>query len=191
MNKTPETVFIKTLHFPTVCVGVGQGKGFKTVEVGIRLDTKLCTDWETLEEKRMYVFAASAKCKGHLGQCFDYIQKNAEKYIMPEERRVLYNRLYNIWLEYHLNDLQCGTKRQKDTLSKELYRADHYVDACEYLKSVGLYEDRGYKYGHGWLCKEIPAEVVAEIMTWKDVEDLSDFEIKQLRQNAYKIKEDK
>ena len=47
-------VFKKTLHFPTVCVGVGKGQGFKTVKVDIQLEKRTCKDWETLEEKRMY-----------------------------------------------------------------------------------------------------------------------------------------
>lgn len=186
MDKTTETVFKKTLQFPTVCVGVGKGQGFKTVKVNISLATQLCKDWETLEEKRMYVFTASASGKGHYGQCLDFIQENAEKYMMPKERQALYNRIYNIWREYHLNDLQSGTKKQTALLTEELHRADHYGEACKYLESVGLLEDRGYKYGHGWLCKEIPAEIVAEIMTWKDVEDLGVLEIKQLRRKAYK-----
>ena len=186
MNKTTEIVFEKILHFPTVCVGVGKGQSFKTITVDIRLDTQLCKDWETLEEKRMYVFTASARCKGHLGQCLDHIHEKAEQYIMPDEKRVLYNRIYNIWREYHLNDLQAGTKKQTALLTDTQRRADHYDNACETLKYLGLFEDRGFKYGHGWLCKEIPAEIVAEIMTWKDVEDLGDFEIKKLRQNAYK-----
>lgn len=189
MDKTTEIIFEKTLHFPTVCVGVGKGQGFKTIEVQIQLATQLCKDWETLEEKRMYVFAASAHGKGHWGQCLDYIQQNAEKYIMPDEKRALYNRICDVWHKYHLNDLQSGTKKQTDALTEELHRADHYMEACKYLDSIGLLEDRGYKYGHGWLCKEIPAEVVAEIMTWKDVEDLGVLEIQRLRQRAYKLRE--
>lgn len=189
MDNTTKLVFEKTLHFPTVCVGVGKGQGFKTVEVQIKLATQLCKDWETLEEKRMYVFTASASCKGRSGQFLNYIQENGEKYIMPDEKRVLYNRICDIWREYHLNDLQSGTKKQTKALTEELNKVDHYKEACKYLENVGLFEDRGYKYGHDWLCKEIPAEIVAEIMTWKDVEDLDIFEIKRLRRKAYKIKE--
>ena len=181
-----ETIFKKTLQFPTVCVGVGKGQGFKTVKVEIRLATQLCKDWETLKEKQMYVFTAMASGKGHYGQCLDFVQENAEKYMIPEERRALYNRIYEIWREYHLNDLQSGTKKQTALLTEELHRADHYREACKYLESVGLFEDRGYKYGHGWLCKEIPTEIVAEIMTWKDIEDLSKFEIEQMRRKLYK-----
>lgn len=186
MDKTTVKVFEKTIRFPTVCVGVGQGKGFKTIEVNICLATQVCKDWETLEEKRMYVFTASARGKGHWGQCLDYLQENAEKYIVPDELRGLYNRICDIWREYHLNELQSGTKKQTEAISEELHRADHYKEACKYLESIGLFEDRGYKYGHGWLCKEIPAEVVAEIMSWQDVEDIDCIEMKELRRKAYK-----
>lgn len=185
MDKTTEIVFKKTLHFPTVCVGVGRGQGFKTVKVDIQLEKRTCKDWETLEEKEMYAFAAMARGKGHCGQCLDFIQENAEKYMIPEERRALYNRIYEVWREYHLNDCQSGTKKQTALLTKELHRADHYREACKYLESIGLFEDRGFKYGHGWLCKEIPAEVVAEIMTWQDEQDLDTFEIARIRRKCF------
>lgn len=184
MNKTTEIVFEKTLHFPTACVGVGKGQGFKTVKVNIRLAKQICKDWKTLEEKQMYVFTASASGKGRCGQCLDFIQENAEKYMIPEERRALYNRIYKIWSEYHLNDLQAGTEKQTALLTKEQCRIDNYEKACETLKHFGLLEDRGHKYGHGWLCKEIPVEVIAEIMTWKDVEDLGKLEIEKIRRKA-------
>jgi hypothetical protein len=169
MNATTELVFKKKLYFPTKCVGVGSGRGFKTLEVDIRLETQLCKDWETLEEKRMYVFGAYAHAPRMWGQCLDYIHDNAEQYIVPDEMKNLYNRIYHIWKEYHLNDLQSGTKKQTEHLTKELHRADHYTEACEYLKGINLFEDRGYQYGHGWLCKEIPEEIVAEIMTWQNI----------------------
>ena len=169
MDKTTELIFKKKLYFPTKCVGVGSGRGFKTLEVDICLTTQLCKDWETLEEKKMYVFSASAHAPRIWGQCLDYIHDNAEKYIIPAEMQELYNRIYHIWKEYHLNDLNSGTKVQKDMLPKELHRASNYTEACEYLKSIGLFEDRGYKYGTGWLCKEIPEEIIAEIMTWQNI----------------------
>ena len=169
MNATTATVFEKKLYFPTKCVGVGRGRGFKTIEVDVRLETQLCKDWETLEEKKMYVFSASAYAPRHWGQCLDYIHDNAEKYIIPDEMKELYNRIYQIWKEYHLNDLQYGTKKQTEHLTDELRRVNHYTEACEYLESIDLLEDRGHEYGNGWLCKEIPEEIVAEIMTWQNI----------------------
>lgn len=185
MNSTTEKVFEKTLYFPTVCVGVGQGKGCKTLVVDIRLDTRLRRDWETLEERRMYVFAASAHGMRHWGQCLDYLQENAGEYIMPVGKRELFNRICEIWRQYHLNDLQSGTRKQTEHLTTELHRADHYTEACEYLKSIDLFEDRGYKYGHSWLCKEIPAEIVAEIMTWQEIENEDAEEIARIRRKMF------
>lgn len=178
-------VFEKTLHFPTVCVGVGRGRGYKTLVVNIRLEIRLCRDWETLEKKQMYVFSASAHGIGCWGQCLDYLQANAEKYIIPDSKRELFNRICEIWQQYHLNDLQSGTRKQTENLTKELHRADHYTEACEYLKSIDLFEDRGYKYGHGWLCKEIPSEIVAEIVTWQEIEDVDTEEITRIRRQMY------
>lgn len=170
MNNTTEIIFNKKLLFPTKCKGVGRGNGFKTITVEICLATQMCRDWETLEEKRMYVFSASAHVIGMWGQCLNYIHENAEQYMIPEEKKALYGRIYEVWKEYHLNELQSGTKIQTEALTKELHRADHYKEACEYLGSIGLLEDRGYKYGRGWLCKQIPKDIVAEILTWKDAE---------------------
>jgi hypothetical protein len=100
--------------------------------------------------------------------------------------------IHDLWKKYHLNDLKCGTKRQIAALDEETERrnaihrekgedeekplthADRYDDACEYLKSIGLYMDtlaedefiecqghlafdrEHYPYGHGWLCYRIP-----------------------------------
>ena len=169
MDNTTELIFMKELCFPTVCVGVGKGRGFRTVKVNVRLETQICKDWDTLEEKRMYVFGASAYIVGHYGQCLDYIHDNAEKYMIPKEMQELYNRIYHIWKEYHLNNLQSGTKKQTEMLTKELHKADNYTEACKHLETIGLLIDRGYKYGTSWLCKEIPSEIVAEIMTWQNI----------------------
>ena len=35
--------------------------------------------------------------------------------------------------------------------------------ANEHLKLIGLYEDRGYKYGYGWLLEPIRGEVIRRI----------------------------
>lgn len=168
MNNTTEIIYEKKFSFPTKCKGVGRGRGYKTITVNVFLATQMCRDWETLEEKRMYVFSASAHAPRYWGQCLDYIHEDIEQFMTPDELKALYRRIYEVWREYHLNDMQSGTKTQTEALTKELHRVDHYTEACEYLKSIDLLEDRGYKYGTGWLCKEIPADIVAEIMTWEN-----------------------
>jgi len=97
-------------------------------------------------------------------------------------------RMIEIWREYHLNDMNAGTPRQTAAIEEWIAKGNKYdyEDACKYLKSINLYEDtkiddlkpqeclpdevragkRGYRYGEGWLFREIPANVVEEIKSW-------------------------
>jgi hypothetical protein len=169
MNATTEVVMQNKLYFPTLCIGVGVGHGCKTLEVEVELSTQICRDWDTMEEKRMYVFSASGSGMGWHGQCLDHLKDKAFEYIMPQEKQALFERVFEIWKEYHLNDMQSGTIRQTEALlekDKTLHYATNYKQGCDYLKSINLYKDNGYKYGHGWLCKPIPTEIVEEILSW-------------------------
>ena len=52
-----------------------------------------------------------------------------------------FQKLYNWWKLYHLNDLHAGTPEQEQALaSVGLLGVNKYTQACEYLKSVWLYE---------------------------------------------------
>ena len=95
------------------------------------------------------------------GQCLDTIAKRLRT---PE-----FMEIYRLWKLYHLNDMHAGTREQEaaiDAWKAEGNRYD-YTAACEHLKSVGLYEveheGKPYKYGHGWLYWEIPAEDLEKI----------------------------
>jgi hypothetical protein len=66
-------------------------------------------------------------------------------------------RFNSIWAEWHLNDMKAGTPKQTEALKgKNL----DYDKAVEYLKSINLYEDNGYKYGSAWLKVEVPQDVI-------------------------------
>ena len=41
--------------------------------------------------------------------------------------------------------------------------AADYRKCCDYLESINLLVDDGYKFGTGWLKREIPAEDIVEI----------------------------
>ena len=41
--------------------------------------------------------------------------------------------------------------------------ANNYSKCCDYLESINLLVDNGYKFGTGWLKRDIPVEDVAEI----------------------------
>jgi hypothetical protein len=78
----------------------------------------------------------------------------------------LFDKIYRLWKLYHLNDMNAGTLAQDEALNNYCRggggRRD-YNEACDYLKSVNLYNDNGYLYGHSWLYREIPEEDLNEI----------------------------
>lgn len=96
------------------------------------------------------------------------------------ENDALFQEIKKLWKQYHLNDMNAGTKAQEAMLEKAGIkgRAYSYDRAVEYLKRKGLYEVRltpteakynpryagkPYKYGHGWIYYPIPAKDMAKI----------------------------
>lgn len=78
--------------------------------------------------------------------------------------------IFEMWEKYHLNDMHAGTPEQENALKEAKEKglnSNNYTLACEYLKSVGLYEvkheGKPYKYGHSWLYSPIPADDLAKI----------------------------
>jgi hypothetical protein len=81
-------------------------------------------------------------------------------------------RLREIWNAWHLNDLCAGSPAQRAYLEAHpidvSHRPDHYSEACRVLAAAGLHPDPGYlhegkpyAYGHAWLRKEVPTDVIA------------------------------
>ncbi|RLI31399.1 hypothetical protein DRO48_00840 [Candidatus Bathyarchaeota archaeon] len=68
-----------------------------------------------------------------------------------------------LWRKWHLNDLTAGTFYQE--LLLDLLDADRsdYEGCVETLKKAGYHSDRGYKYGHGWLFRPVPEDVVKRL----------------------------
>lgn len=87
------------------------------------------------------------------GQCLDEIKE-----LIPDNET--FNKIHRLWKLYHLNDMHAGTPAQEKALKERQREQDgwDYTGDCEYLKSIGLYEDNGYKYGHGRLYEPIPEE---------------------------------
>jgi hypothetical protein len=117
------------------------------------------------------------------GQCVDEVLKLAHLSKQPK-----YKTMIDTWNKYHLNDLQAGTPEQTKAIEQWVSQGNKYdyTRACEYLKSIGLYEVRHpsgtyeldttklipiqqpvmYKYGHEWLKLEIPQDVIDIIKSW-------------------------
>lgn len=99
------------------------------------------------------------------GQCLDEIAQ-----FRGEMKNVeLFDFIHSIWKEYHLNDMRPGTPEQEQAVKEWKAQGNHYdyTEVCEMLKARGLYEveheGKPYKYGHGWIVQEIPADVLMQM----------------------------
>lgn len=81
--------------------------------------------------------------------------------------------LYDLWKNWHLNDMHAGTEAQEKIL-KEYFtdgKRYDYETACNVLGAHGMLTDynyihngKPYRYGTAWLKRDIPADVEARIM---------------------------
>jgi hypothetical protein len=96
----------------------------------------------------------------YAGACVSHFSEFLGRLSAEDSKKV--SNIIKIEKRYHLNDLHAGTQRQEDALhaAKMENWANDYTKCCDYLKSINLFEDRGYKFGHGWLCEIVPAKVV-------------------------------
>ena len=81
------------------------------------------------------------------------------------ERPKLFNKIFRLWKLYHLNDMHSGTQKQERELKKAKLNnwANDYNKCCNYLESIGLLIDNGYKFGTSWLYEVIPEQDLKEI----------------------------
>ena len=97
------------------------------------------------------------------GQAFDAVNTMGVK-------SLVFDKIYKFWKLYHMNDCYAGTIEQESALENCHYTSGRYDynEACEYLKSVNLYEvgynGEPYVYGSKWLKFEIPSNDLKEIM---------------------------
>jgi hypothetical protein len=140
------------------------GKRLNLVDCQFGMGSANGLNWETLKPMENAVtFTASAGIWNR--RHTDYLtcgQILDEVFTLVSDP--VFTSVYRIWKEYHLNDLQAGTRDQ--TRIVKAYTQNHkydYEGVCEVLIRVGLYEDRGYVYGSKWLIKPIPYSVQEEI----------------------------
>ena len=96
------------------------------------------------------------------GQCLDTLAERC----MALRNNKLYKDILGLWQRNHLNDMHAGTEKQEAEIDAWLASTGkryNYDEVCEHLKSVGLYDDNGYKYGHGWLYRAIGDEDLKRI----------------------------
>ena len=164
------------------------GNGRKNCAVDVTVEMRECGGEEvfthdgksTMEYCNKYIeFSACGNIWNHLhtdiycgGQCLDEIAK----YV----KAPVFYQIYDFWKKYHLNGMHAGTPEQEKAV-KEWEAAGNkynYSAACEVLKACGLYEvplncrligtrnadGKPYKYGHGWVIKDIPNNDLQKII---------------------------
>ena len=139
---------------------------------------KVNSVWAEITLKDDKYFSASAHIRDSNrgdyligGQCLDTINDNC-----PDiKANPIWQKIYRLWKLYHLNDMHAGTVEQEEALDKwcalsednSIQSVKGYDKACEYLKSIGLYEveynGKPYRYGSGWLKRDIPEEDLNQI----------------------------
>tara|TARA_R100001530_G_scaffold113018_2_gene80014 strand:+ start:75 stop:566 length:492 start_codon:yes stop_codon:yes gene_type:complete len=143
------------------------GRKINKVQVELNLTEKII--YRANEPK--YVFTASGTIWNNretdcyqAGQCIDSLLE-----YLPKNK--LLKEIHDIWKEHHLNDMHAGTEEQEAHL-KSLGKYQDYNWACDELRKADLYvvpdprrtnETDLYKYGHGWLYREIPENVIARL----------------------------
>ena len=118
----------------------------------VRVHLELETDYDN---KPRFSCAADCYRLGKHGQCLDALNPYMEN-------NTLWNMIYRLWKNYHLNHMHAGTKKQEQKLEEVFGDLPvDYEDKCDCLAEYGLLEDDGHKYGHDWLYWEIPADDLA------------------------------
>lgn len=108
---------------------------------------------------------SNGDCTGSCGQCREAITGIKFKPAWDVDCA----RLYEVWNEWHLNELTAGSPAQTAFLKANPIEGhlDHYNSACAALTLAGLNPDAGYihkgepyRYGTAWLRRTVPEEVL-------------------------------
>lgn len=112
------------------------------------------------------------------GQCCDEVVPLVWGHGKPAdsspEFKAKVERMVEVWSLYHLNGMKAGTIEQEKALIEwrgtQALHVVNFESTCNYLKSINLYEvevdGKPYKYGSGWLLRQIPQDVIDEVLAW-------------------------
>jgi len=150
----------------TITLQLKPNKNARHINFEIELEKQgTAREWETLEEVEAVRLSVRGSIRKGSGCCQmqDHIRgyrARVRKADLP-----LFDFILYIWDKYHLNDLKAGTKQQEAILSATNHKggASSYKEDCDFLASLDLLTDRGYKYGSSWLYMPIEAEDLAKI----------------------------
>lgn len=152
----------KTIDFGKVDV-YGNGRRDHLVRIEIELHVekqhRRTIDLEEISEYHTLSICGEVWNRLHTdiisgGQCYDYLAE-----LLPHNEDL--HRIIAMWKRWHLNDLNPGTREQREIAGNL-----PYTEALETLGKAGLVIDREYKYGTRWLVELLPQDVIDEILDW-------------------------
>lgn len=114
---------------------------------------------------------STGNCRGSCGQIVMHMPATLKTETITYKKgwsRKSVLRLIDLWEAWHLNDMRAGTPKQEKSIKDWLTNSGDtvrytYESACEYLKTIGIYNDNGYIYGTKWLKEEVPVSVLQEL----------------------------
>ncbi len=125
------------------------GKDTNGDDVAVRYDISLAGDLRS----------SSGAWEGG-GQVGDYLY-GAEPY---KGTRTDPTQLAELWEKNHLNSMHAGTTEQEAWVARREEELGRKMTTDERLKDVPADSQTGYKYGSGWLYKDVPADDIADIL---------------------------
>jgi len=153
-------------------IGLDENSFSVHLELDIKTNVKNCRDWDNLSEiinPKVLTISGFTQWRPYTdhrqgGQMQDSIRSELNRYKKLFIPKPAILKILDIWDKWHLNDLHAGTKAQTAIIekvkAKQGGRQIDYDWCCGMLRQYNMYEDRGYKYGHGWLCEVLPQEVI-------------------------------
>lgn len=108
------------------------------------------------------VFTACGRYEWWWGQCLDFMND----YLKWD---FVWDKIYYLWKNYHLNDSHAGTMRQEEFIEMGIksweLKSHQYEEVKEFLMKWDMYEDKWYRYGSKWLYRPIPENDLWDIFT--------------------------
>lgn len=108
------------------------------------------------------VFTACGNYRWWWGQCLDFMND----YLKWD---FVWDKVYYLWKNYHLNDCHAGTPRQEEFIEMGIksweLKSHQYDEVKEFLIKWNMYEDDWYRYGSKWLYRPIPENDLWDIFT--------------------------
>lgn len=126
-------------------LGKGRGDVVLTITLYRREHGAMTIDHQPIKTG-YYALAISGIAKGFgAGQIISMLDEVVDGPLSRDEL----DKLREVWEEWHLNDMQAACTHQ----------APVGKDAGERLDKTPPCPETGYKYGHAWLVKPLPAEI--------------------------------